>query len=83
MGQQFASLRDINQRLSHFIKATENGDEVIIMRRGRPVAKLASLNKVPELTSEQKAARSRSLMRMKAGCRLGGGHPDRDQAHAR
>ncbi len=83
MGQQFANIRDVNQRLSHFIEAAENGDEVIIMRRGKPVAKLASLNREPGLTAEQNVAKIRCLKRMKAGYHLGGKRLNRDQAHAR
>ncbi|TXF08811.1 type II toxin-antitoxin system Phd/YefM family antitoxin, partial [Pelomicrobium methylotrophicum] len=37
---QRISLREANQRLSQYIAAVERGEEIIITRRGKPVAKL-------------------------------------------
>ncbi|MDQ3958917.1 MAG: type II toxin-antitoxin system prevent-host-death family antitoxin [Pseudomonadota bacterium] len=54
--KQQISLREANQHLSSYIKAVEHGDEVIITRRGKPVAKLVRVSENQMLTSEQQAA---------------------------
>lgn len=54
--KQQISLREANQHLSRYIEAVEAGAEVIITRRGRPVAKLAPIGEEPRLRPEQRAA---------------------------
>src|SRR4051812_3409779 len=66
------SIREANLGLSSYIKAVENGDEVVITKRGRPVARL-----VPErqgkrkLTAKQQAALRRMQELAKKGLDLG------------
>ncbi len=76
-------IREANQQLSRYIAAVERGEEVIITRRGRPVARLMPVSKKRQLTSEQKAARKRMRAAMAHGDRLGGGRIDRDSLHER
>ncbi len=76
-------IREANQNLSRYIAAVERGDEVIITRRGRPVARLMPVPKKRQLTPEQKAARKRMRTAMAHGYRLGGGPIDRETLHER
>lgn len=54
--KQEISLREANQHLSRYIEAAEQGEEIVITKRGRPVAKLVKINDEPELTQEQAKA---------------------------
>ncbi len=76
-------IREANQHLSRYIAAVERGEEVIITRRGRPVARLVAVPGKRQLTPEQKAARERMRAAMAHGYRLGGGPIDRDSLHER
>jgi len=53
-------IREANQHLSRYIAAVERGEEVIITRRGRPVARLLPIAKKRQLSAEQKAALRRA-----------------------
>ncbi len=70
--KEYVSLRDANQHLSKYIDSVVEGHEVIITRRGKPVARLISLSEDKVLTEEQALARERMLKRMQRGCHLGG-----------
>ncbi len=76
-------IREANLHLSRYIAAVERGEEVIITRRGRPVARLLPVPKQRQLTPEQEAARARTLARMRKGYPLGIGRIDRDSLHER
>jgi prevent-host-death family protein len=54
--KQQISLREANQHLSRYIEAVARGDEVIITRRGKPIAKLVRVSETQTLASEQQAA---------------------------
>jgi len=81
--QQQIPIRDINQHLSRYIDMVENGSDIIITRRGKPVAKLTAVSKPQTLSKEQQAARKRTLARMHLGFELGGEMFDRDASHER
>lgn len=81
--KQQISLREANQHLSRYIEAVERGEEVVITRRGKPIAKLVRVASTSKLTREQKAARERMLARMVKGYRLGGRVPARETLHER
>jgi prevent-host-death family protein len=81
--KQQISLREANQHLSRYIEAVERGEEVVITRRGKPVAKIVRVSSGLRLTAAQKAARERMLARMKQGYRLGGRVPSRELLHER
>lgn len=80
---QYASLREVNQNLAHYVRIVESGGEVIITRRGRPVARLATIEATKQLTEEQNKARERTHRRMERGYSLGGDRFDRDASHER
>jgi prevent-host-death family protein len=81
--QQLIPIRDINQHLSRYIDIVENGSDIIITRRGKPVARLTSITEPQTLTKKQQAARQRTLARMNQGFELGGEVFDRDASHER
>lgn len=61
------SLRDANQRFSRCIREVEAGEEFVITRNGKPVARLVPEGGKRVLTPEQEAARERALARMTEG----------------
>ncbi|CAN5398129.1 hypothetical protein BH10PSE19_BH10PSE19_06660 [soil metagenome] len=69
--QQQVSLREINQHLARYIAVIEQGNEVVITRRGKPIAKLSPLKETKQLTDQQKAAWERTLKRLDKGYELG------------
>ncbi len=78
---QRISLREANQHLSRYVAAVERGDEVVITRRGRPVARLAPGAKEERLSAKQRAAFERTLARMRTGYPLGGGRVAREDLY--
>ena len=77
------SLREANQHLSRHIKAVERGEELVITRRGKPVARLVPVTAERQLSSEQIAALERTRQRMNGSYDLGGRMPSRDELHER
>lgn len=83
--EQRVSLREANQHLSRYVQMAEGGSEVVITRRGKPVARLVPVESMirKQLTQEQLEALERTRRRMRKGYDLGGVLPDRDELHAR
>ena len=81
--KQLITIREANQHLSRYVNAVQNGGEIIITRRGLPVAKLSAVEKSTELDEKQQDARSRSLSRMREGYPLGGIIQSRETLHER
>ena len=77
------NLRDANQHFARYVKAVEGRDVVVIMRRGRPVARLIPEAAVRELSPEQIRARERSLERRGKGYPLGIVRFDRESIYDR
>ena len=65
MAKQQVSLREANQHLSRYVAEVEKGGEVLITRRGKPVARLTGIAERKRLSREQKLA----LARLRAGAR--------------
>ena len=79
--EQRVSLREANQHLARYVKAAEGGQQIVITRRGRPVAVLSGLPRGKRsLSAEQEAALERVLARR---AHLGGRAPSRDELHER
>lgn len=77
------SAREANQAFSRLLGEAEAGEELVITRRGKPVATLAPY-RVPEMTPEKKAAVERAIAAMKKGLPLGMTRPlTRDEMHER
>jgi len=83
MVMQEISLREINQHFSRYMQAVEKGEEIIITRRGKPIAKLVAVAASRKLSDEQVSARKRLRKRMKKGFHLGGESFDREDLHER
>ncbi len=81
--QHQISLREANQNLSRYIKTVEQGNELVITRRGKPVARLVPALAERQLSPEQLAALERTRQRMRRGYDLGGRMPPRDELHER
>jgi len=81
--KEFISIREANKHLSRCVDAVQDGAEIIITRRGVPVARLIGVQKSSGLTEAQEEARKRTLARMRKGYSLGGQAPRRDILHER
>jgi prevent-host-death family protein len=81
--KQLITIREANQHLSRYVDDVQDGAEIIITRRGLPVAKLSAFVESKELDDKQKDARKRSLARMRKGYPLGGTMPVRETLHER
>lgn len=77
------SLREVNQHLSNYIDQVEKGDEIIITRRGKPVARLSPISKIKVLTSHQQAVWDKLSAHLRKGYHLEEDKFNRDEAHER
>ena len=77
------SIREANQHLSRYLEDVERGDEVVITRRGKPIAKLVRVGEPGELSQEQVRARERLRRKLSVGFSLGGQRFDRDSVYDR
>lgn len=77
------SLMTANQKFSRLIREVENGQGVVITRRGRPVAKLLPHTADKTDDPEWKATYDRMMTRLREGASLGGLKIDRDELHDR
>jgi len=55
------SIREARQKLSHLLKAVEQGEDVEITRRGRVVARLTRPEAKPEERASSRAAERQAL----------------------
>ena len=81
--QEIISIRDANQHLSQYLERVEQGAEIIITRRGKPIARVLPIADRPRLSDAQQAARERLRKRMERGYALGGARVDRETLHER
>jgi prevent-host-death family protein len=77
------SAREANQQFSRILREVEAGAEVVVTRRGQPVARIVPAQRSGErqLTPEQEAALERTRRRLEKGWDLGGGKFDRDELY--
>jgi prevent-host-death family protein len=75
------SAREANQSFSRVLSEAENGDTVVITRRGKPVAVLAPYGSRQSPQREQAIERAIELMRK--GLPLGNRRFTRDEMHER
>lgn len=59
MAKQQVSLREANQHLSRYVAEVEKGGEVLITRRGKPVARLTGIRERNRMSREQRLALTR------------------------
>jgi prevent-host-death family protein len=72
------SAREANQQFARILDEAANGEEIVITRRGKPVAVLAPYRRAP-LTPEQEAAIDELVAMMKRGLVHGGRRFTRDE----
>lgn len=75
------SAREANQGFSRYLAEAEGGEEIVITRRGKPVARLVPGG--PAMTPEKRAAVERALATMREGLALGGRRFTREEMHER
>lgn len=76
------SAREANQSFSALLRRVSEGEEVVITKRGEPVARLIGVGH-DGAESVRKAAQQRLLKVLRKGRRLGGAMPPRDVLHER
>ena len=81
--KQLVSLREVNHHFAQYIHSVELGNEVIITRRGKPIAMMVPLKNVTRLTRQQQQARNLLLSIMEKGLSLKGETFSRDSLHER
>ena len=81
--QKSVSAREANQQFSRILREVEAGAEVLVTRRGQPVARIvpAQTTRERRLTPEQEAALERTRKRLEKGWDLGGGKFNRDELY--
>ena len=80
---QAITLRDANQSFARCVRAVEAGEELVITRNGRPVARLVPIAQDPALSPRRAAALERIRARAVGGWPLGAGPLDRAALHER
>ena len=78
--KQQVSLREANQHFARYIEAVERGEEIIITRRGRPIAKIVKVSRLRKPTAAQ--LRAWNLIKSSARA-LNIGKLVRDELHER
>jgi prevent-host-death family protein len=76
------SAREANQQFARILGEAANGEEIVITRRGKPVAVLAPYRRAP-LTPEQEAAIAELVEMMRRGIGKGARRFSRDEMHER
>lgn len=79
--QQMINLREANQNLSKYIRLIQEGDEIVITKHGKAVAKLVSVTEKKELSSAQHEALQRLVNLSDKGYHLGGEGVNRDELY--
>jgi prevent-host-death family protein len=81
--QRSVSAREANQQFPRILRDVEAGAEIVVTRRGQPVARIvpAQSSRERRLTPEQEAAHARSMARLRKGWVLGGGRFSRDDLY--
>jgi prevent-host-death family protein len=76
------SAREANQRFSRLLGEVANGEEIVITRRGEPVATLAPYRGRP-MAPERQAAIEQLMLVLEKGFPMGGLRATRDEMHER
>ena len=75
------SAREANQSFSRILRDAENGETVVITRRGKPVAVIAPYQ--PANANDRERAIEHIVAMMRKGVSLGGRRFTRDEMHER
>ncbi len=77
------TLRDANQQFARHIREVEAGEDFVITRNGKPVARLMPVARHRVLTPQQQAAWECLQEAMEKGWDIGAGPLSRDALHER
>jgi prevent-host-death family protein len=77
------TFRDANQTFSSRIRAVEAGEDFVMTRNGKPVARLTPVSNRRVLTEKQKEALEHFRAVVREGWSLNSGRLDRDALHER
>ena len=77
------SLMTANQEFSRLIRDVERGEDIVITRRGRPIARLVPHGTDKTADPEWKAAHRGMMERLEEGVSLGGLRVERDTLYDR
>ncbi len=77
------SLMTANQEFSRLIREVERGEDIVITRRGRPIARLVPHRSDRTAHPEWRAAYGRMMERLEEGVSLGGLRVERDTLYDR
>ena len=77
------TLREANQTFARCVREVEAGEDFVITRNGKPVARLMPVSKRRVPTPQQEAAWQRLRAAMEQGWDIGAGPLDRDALHER
>jgi prevent-host-death family protein len=78
---RWISAREANQSFSRILRDAENGDSIVVTRRGRPVAVLAPYGR--PISPERERAIERAVELMREGLPIGNRRFTRDEMHER
>ncbi len=81
--QQMINIREVNQHLSEYIRLLESGNEIVITKHGKAVAKLVPIAETKTLSNKQQEALQRLRGQLKDGYHLGGKGINRDALYER
>lgn len=76
------SAREANQHFSRLLKVAAEGEDVVITRRGKPVAKLVAVAG-PKIDAKRRAAIKRLMKMLRKGYDLGGLRIKREELYDR
>lgn len=77
------SLREANQRFSKIIADVERGEEIVITRRGEPIARLTPQRKAGFQSTERQTAHAGLMKHLRRGAHLKKVHVNRDDIYGR
>jgi prevent-host-death family protein len=79
---KIVTLRDANQNFAKYLREVEGGEEIVVTRRGEPVAKIVPMpGKKRVLTAGQQEALKRLFEMSEKGYRSDGPLPSRDELY--
>ncbi len=81
--QQLINIREANLNLSKYISSLQEGDEIVITKHGKAVAKLVAINEKKQLTPDQHQALQRLSSLKNEGYHLGAEGVNRDALYER
>lgn len=77
------SLREANQKFSSCIAEVESGESLVLVRRGKPVARIVPYDDKEPVNHKREASLKELAAFLQKGLDLGGVRVDRDELYSR